>query len=111
MARFNGTTASDTLIGSAQSDYLTGLKIHFLTSAHNSLSQRLQIELAERGHAVTVTLATSEDAMLRSVADYAPELIIAPMLKPAIPEAIWSRFLCIPESRVTAGRPHSTGRS
>jgi putative two-component system protein, hydrogenase maturation factor HypX/HoxX len=71
------------------------VKIHFLTSAHNSLSQRLQIELAERGHAVTVTLATSEDAMLRSVADHAPELIIAPMLKPAIPDAIWSRFVCL----------------
>src|SRR5262252_7419617 len=95
MATFNGTTANDTLIGSAQSDYLTGLKILFLTSAHNSLSQRLQIELAECGHAVTVTLATSEDAMLRSVADHAPELIVAPMLKTTIPEAIWSRFVCL----------------
>ena len=66
------------------------MRILFITSAHNSLSQRLLIELAERGHAVTVTLATSEDAMLRSVADHAPELIIAPMLKAAIPEAIWS---------------------
>ena len=90
------------------------VKIHFLTSAHNSLSQRLQIELAERGHAVTVTLATSEDAMLRSVADHAPELIIAPMLKPAIPDAIWSRFVCLivhPGIRAIAGRPRSTGRS
>jgi putative two-component system hydrogenase maturation factor HypX/HoxX len=33
------------------------MKIHFLTSADNSLSQRLLIELTERGHTVTVALA------------------------------------------------------
>jgi putative two-component system protein, hydrogenase maturation factor HypX/HoxX len=71
------------------------MKIHFLTSAHNSLSQRLLIELTERGHSVTVTLATSEEAMLKSVALHAPELIIAPMLKVAIPEAIWSKHTCL----------------
>ena len=71
------------------------MRIHFLTSAHNSLSQRLLIELTERGHAVTVTLATSGDVMLQSVAEHAPELIIAPMLKSAIPEAIWSRHVCL----------------
>ncbi len=30
------------------------MKIHFLTTAHNSLSQRLLIELTDRGHVVTV---------------------------------------------------------
>jgi putative two-component system hydrogenase maturation factor HypX/HoxX len=71
------------------------MNILFLTSAHNSLSQRLSIELTERGHAVTVTLATSEEVMLRSVAEHNPELIIAPMLKSAIPEAIWSKRICL----------------
>ena len=33
--------------------------------------------------------------MLSSVAEHAPELIIAPMLKSAIPEAIWSRYICL----------------
>jgi putative two-component system protein, hydrogenase maturation factor HypX/HoxX len=28
------------------------MRIHFLTSAHNSLSQRLLVELTERGHKV-----------------------------------------------------------
>jgi hypothetical protein len=32
------------------------MRIHFLTSAHNSLSQRLLVELTERGHKVTVAI-------------------------------------------------------
>ncbi|MGH6796336.1 MAG: hydrogenase maturation protein [Methylocella sp.] len=71
------------------------MKIHFLTSAHNSLSQRLLIEVTERGHTVTVALASSKEAMLKSVAEHAPDLIIAPMLKIAIPETIWSKHVCL----------------
>jgi putative two-component system protein, hydrogenase maturation factor HypX/HoxX len=33
--------------------------------------------------------------MLNSVAEHAPDLIIAPMLKVAIPEAIWSKHTCL----------------
>ena len=56
------------------------MRIHFLTSAHNSLSQRLLVELTERGHKVTVAIASSEEAMVKSVEDQKPDLIIAPML-------------------------------
>ena len=58
----------------------SAMKIHFLTSAHNSLSQRLLVELTQRGHKVTVAIASSEEAMVKSVEDQAPDLIIAPML-------------------------------
>ena len=71
------------------------MKILFITSAHNSLSQRLLIELTDRGHQVSVALATSDEAMLTAVAEHAPDLIIAPMLKVAVPEAIWSRYKCL----------------
>ncbi len=71
------------------------MKILFITSAHNSLSQRLLIELTDRGHQVSVALATSDGAMLTAVAEHAPDLIIAPMLKVAVPEAIWSRYKCL----------------
>ena len=70
------------------------MKILFLTSAHNSLSQRLLIELTDRGRQIAVTLATSDEAMLKSVEENAPDLIIAPMLKAAIPEAIYSKHTC-----------------
>jgi putative two-component system protein, hydrogenase maturation factor HypX/HoxX len=71
------------------------VKILFLTSAHNSLSQRLLIELTERGHCVHVTIATSDDAMLEAVKESEPELIVAPMLKVAISEAICSNYVCM----------------
>jgi putative two-component system protein, hydrogenase maturation factor HypX/HoxX len=71
------------------------MKILFLTTAHNSLSQRLQIELADRGHSVSVTIADSAQTMLDAVAAQRPELIIAPMLKTAVPEAIYRRHLCL----------------
>lgn len=71
------------------------MRILFLTSANNSLSQRAYCELLDRGHDVTVTLATSDEAMIASVEANTPELIIAPMLKRAIPESIWRNHTCI----------------
>ncbi len=71
------------------------MKVLFITSAHNSLSQRLLIELEERGHTVALALVKSDSAMVGAVAQHAPELIIAPMLKVAIPESIWSRHTCL----------------
>lgn len=71
------------------------MRILFLTSANNSLSQRAYCELTALGHSVVVTLATSDEAMIDSVAQHRPELIIAPMLKRAIPESIWRQHTCI----------------
>jgi putative two-component system protein, hydrogenase maturation factor HypX/HoxX len=59
----------------AESPYTSrkyGMDILFLTSAHNSLSQRLLTELTDRDHRVAVALATSEEAMLTAVAEHAP---------------------------------------
>jgi putative two-component system protein, hydrogenase maturation factor HypX/HoxX len=71
------------------------MRILFLTTAHNSLSQRLWIELGERGHDIRVCIAATDEAMIAAVSREAPDLIIAPMLKVAIPEEIWSRHLCL----------------
>src|SRR5262245_37467071 len=70
-------------------------RILLLTSAHNGLSQRVSLELLRLGHRVAVALATSEAAMLAAVAQGAPDLIVAPMLTRAIPEAIWRRHVCL----------------
>ena len=70
------------------------MNILFLTTAHNSLSQRLYIELIERGHKVGIQLATSDQAMRTAVDRARPHLVIAPMLKKAIPEAIWREYPC-----------------
>ena len=71
------------------------MKILFITSAHNSLSQRLYIELTERGRDVAVCVAAKPEDMLAAVAQHQPDLIVAPMLKTAIPEAIWSQHTCL----------------
>jgi len=71
------------------------MRILFITSAHNSLSQRAQIELEDRGHQVLVQLATSDEAMIAATEGFHPELILAPMLKKAIPAAIFRRYTCL----------------
>src|ERR1700682_826955 len=71
------------------------MRILFLTSAHNSLSQRLWIELGELGHEIRVCVAATGEAMIAAVSHEAPDLIIAPMLKITIPEEVWSRHLCL----------------
>jgi len=42
------------------------MKIQLLTTAHNSLSQGLEIELTERGHDIIVTRAVSGEVMITS---------------------------------------------
>ena len=71
------------------------MHILFVTTAHNSLSQRLSIELTERGHTVAIGLATSAERIIRAAAEEQPDLIVAPMLKRAIPEQIWRQYTCL----------------
>jgi len=71
------------------------MRILFLTTAHNSLSQRLLIELSERGHDIRVAVVTTDEDMLAAVSRERPDLIIAPMLKIAIPKKIWLHHLCL----------------
>ncbi len=71
------------------------LRILFLVSAHNSLSQRAQIALTELGHTVEVAVVETGEAMEAAVARHMPELIVCPILKTIIPESIWSRHRCL----------------
>jgi putative two-component system protein, hydrogenase maturation factor HypX/HoxX len=71
------------------------MKILFLTSAHNSLSQRAFVELVDRGHRVVVVIVSSEAVMLEAVERERPDLIVAPMLKKVIPASIWQNYTCL----------------
>src|SRR5436190_21829723 len=71
------------------------MKIVFFTTAHNSLSQRAFVELVDRGHTVTVVIASSEEVMLEAVEREQPDLIVAPMLKKVIPASIWQHHTCL----------------
>ncbi len=72
-----------------------GLKVLFLVSAHNSLSQRAFIALTELGHDVTVQVVSAPHEMEAAVAAHQPELIVCPMLKTFIPESIWRDQKCL----------------
>ena len=71
------------------------MQILFLVSAHNSLSQRAWIALAERGHDVAVAVVDSASAMEAAVRAHAPDLIVCPFLKSLIPESIWGQRCCL----------------
>ncbi len=71
------------------------LRILFLTHAFNSLTQRLYIELHQQGHEVSVEFDINDIVATEAVNLYQPDLIIAPFLKRAIPESIWSKITCL----------------
>jgi putative two-component system hydrogenase maturation factor HypX/HoxX len=74
---------------------LTHLRILFLVSAHNSLSQRAQIALTELGHEIEVAVVESAEAMEAAVTRHRPDLIVCPMLKKIIPESIYANHRCL----------------
>ncbi|KQV24139.1 MULTISPECIES: hydrogenase maturation protein [unclassified Kitasatospora] len=67
------------------------MRILLIASAFNSLTQRVHVELRERGHTLGVELALGDEAVRAGVARFQPDLILAPMLTRAIPEDIWQR--------------------
>ena len=71
------------------------LRILFLVSAHNGLSQRSLIALTEPGHDVAVTVVGPVAEMETAVLEHDPELIVCPFLKQMIPESIWQARRCL----------------
>jgi putative two-component system protein, hydrogenase maturation factor HypX/HoxX len=71
------------------------MRILFLTHSFNSLAQRLYAELAARGHLLSVELDINDAATESAVELFRPHLVIAPFLKRAIPESVWSRHACL----------------
>ncbi|PKO61185.1 MAG: hydrogenase maturation protein [Betaproteobacteria bacterium HGW-Betaproteobacteria-18] len=71
------------------------MRILLLTHAFNSLTQRLAAELRQRGHLVSVEFDISDSVTEEAAALFAPDLIVAPYLRRAIPESVWSRHVCL----------------
>ena len=71
------------------------MRVLLLTHAFNGLTQRLYVELAGRGHALSVEFDIN-DAVTREAVDlFAPDVVLAPFLKRAIPEDVWRRVPCL----------------
>lgn len=71
------------------------MHILLLASAFNSLTQRTHAELRDRGHTVAVELALPDSPLPDLVRRHAPDLVVAPMLRTAIPEEVWRARTCL----------------
>lgn len=70
------------------------MKILFLCTAHNSLSQRLYLALS-RSHQVTVEYALTDSTMLEAVALSKPDLVICPFLTTFVPKQIYENVMTL----------------
>ncbi len=71
------------------------MRILLLCHGFNSLTQRLYAELSAKGHQLSVEFDIADAVAEEAVALFCPDLVIAPFLKRAIPESIWSRQVCL----------------
>lgn len=70
------------------------MRILLLTHSFNSLAQRLFIELGARGHELSVEFDINDATTAEAVELFRPEIVLAPYLKRAIPEAVWRDTPC-----------------
>ncbi|KAL9931860.1 hypothetical protein V8E36_009175 [Tilletia maclaganii] len=84
------------------------MKILFIGTAFNSLSQRLALVLRELGHAVTVELALSPELMITAAHLAQPDIVVCPFLTKRVPREVYTRFLTL---IVHPGPPHDAGPS
>ena len=71
------------------------MRILLLTHSFNSLAQRIYVELAARGHELSVELDIADAVSIEAARLFRPDLVIAPYLKRAIPEALWRECVCL----------------
>lgn len=71
------------------------MQILLVASAFNSLTQRVHVELRDRGHHVAVELALPDGSLAEAVRRHTPQLVVAPMLKTVIPEEVWAAYPCL----------------
>jgi hypothetical protein len=86
------------------------MRILFLVSAHNSLSQRAWIELTELSHEVGVAMVDSASAMKTAVRVHAPDLIACPFLKTLIPNRSGAGIAAGATSAPTPAHHHARER-
>lgn len=71
------------------------MRILLLVHSFNSLSQRLHVELRERGHEVSVEFDVNDAVTREAVALADPDIVLAAFLKRPIPEDVWRARRCL----------------
>lgn len=67
------------------------MRVLLLCRAFNGLSQRILVELEDRGHEVSVELDVNDSVTIEGVALFRPDLVLATYLTRRIPEAVWRK--------------------
>lgn len=71
------------------------MRVLLLVHSFNSISQRLFVELTERGHELSVEFDIN-DAVTREAVDlFRPDIVLAPFLRRAIPAEVWQPHRCL----------------
>ncbi len=71
------------------------MRILFIITRHNGLSQRVWLELKFLENELEVHVATNAELMIKEVEKYSPDIIICPFLKTPIPKKIWKNYKCL----------------
>lgn len=71
------------------------MRILLLATSFNALTQRIYVELAERGHDISVELDINDACAIEAVRLFRPDLVIAPFLRRAISEPVWRTVRCL----------------
>ncbi|HEY9134071.1 MAG TPA: enoyl-CoA hydratase-related protein [Dyella sp.] len=71
------------------------MRILFLCSRHNGLSQRAQVLLEELGHHLDIVEVVHGAQMEAAAERFRPDVILAPMLTARIPASIWRHYVCL----------------
>ena len=69
---------------------VAGLDVLFFANKHNSLSQRLALELKQRNHNVKVHEVDESHSMVHMASTSKPDLIVCPFLTKRVPEEVHS---------------------
>jgi putative two-component system protein, hydrogenase maturation factor HypX/HoxX len=71
------------------------MRILILCHSFNSLTQRLYVELIERGHEASVEFDVNDEVTREAVELFDPDVVLAPFMKRAIPEDVWRSRRCL----------------
>ncbi len=71
------------------------MRILLLIHGFNSLSQKIFAALEEAGHEVSIEFDINDNLTREAIALFAPDVILAPYLKRAIPADIWQNHFCL----------------
>lgn len=71
------------------------MRILLVASSFNSLTQRVLVELRDRGNSVSVEVTPDSPAVREAVLRHAPDLVVAPMLKAVVPRDVWTAYRCL----------------